>query len=130
MMRQRQPLTSKRCRNVIAALALFALAFAALFWGTGCASTPGDCMIVATCANQRLLKAGVVSRIGLIHTEAYGEHAITVWQIPQTGEIWIYDGNGSYQCPSAKSFSDTEAIATSILLRNATATTWKWWVTQ
>ena len=121
-----QPLTPRRCVAVLAVLTTLATVTAALLWGTGCATTPNDCMLTATCANQRLVKAGIESRIGIVHIDPLGEHAITVWKMPHNG-MWIYDGQGSY--PSgATGFDDTNALANTITTRHLLVTTWVRWV--
>jgi hypothetical protein len=60
-----------------------------------------DCVIVATEAYQRLRAEGVWAEvIGLnLHTpkgETFG-HAMCVYQPEKTGNLWVYDSNGSWQ---------------------------------
>ncbi len=120
------PLTPRQCAAVLAVLTTLATVTAALQWGTGCATTPNDCMVVATCANQRLIKSGVESRIAIVSIDTLGDHGICVWRMPHNG-MWIYDGQGSY--PSgAIDFADTNALAASITCRHLLPTRWVRWV--
>lgn len=121
------PLTVHESRNVLLTLAFWAALAVLCLWGTGCATTPNDCMLTATCANQRLVKAGVDSRIAIVHTDTVGDHAITVWRVPRTRRLWIYDGQGSYES-GATDFADTQALANSITARHLLSTTWVKWV--
>ena len=120
-------LTTRECRSVLFTLALWAALTVLCLWNTGCVTTPGDCMVVAQCANQRLLKAGIDSRIAIVHIDAQGEHAITVWRVPRSRLLWVYDGDGSYES-SATDFADTEALANAVTMRRFLITTWVRWV--
>ena len=121
------PMTSRQCRRVLAVLTAMAALTAAGLWGTGCATTPNDCMLTATCANQRLLKAGVESRIGIVRIDAQGEHAVVVWRVPHNRRLWIYDVQGSYESGATR-FDDTNALANTITTRHLLVTTWVRWV--
>ena len=122
------PLTVHEARSVLLTLAMWAALTAAGLWGTGCATTPNDCMLTATCASQRLLKAGVDSRIGVVRIDAQGEHAITVWRVPRSRNLWVYDGQDSYES-GAVDFGETNALANTITTRYFLTTTWVMWVT-
>ena len=121
------PMTSRQCRRVLAVLTAMAALTAAGLWGTGCATTPNDCMLTATCANQRLLKAGVESRIGIVHIDPLGEHAVVVWRVPHSRRLWIYDGQGSYES-GAVDFGETNELANTITCRYFLPTQWGRWV--
>jgi hypothetical protein len=84
-------------------------------------------MLTATRANQRLVKAGVESRIGIVHIDPLGEHAVVVWRVPHSRRLWIYDGQGSYES-GAVEFDDTNALANTITTRHLLVTTWTRWV--
>jgi hypothetical protein len=105
---------------------ILALAIA-LLWGTGCVSTPGDCMIQATCAQSRLIRAGVDARIGIVDIDTQGQHAITVWRVSHRN-LWIYDGQGSYES-GAVDFGETNEIANTITRQYFLPTRWGRWVT-
>jgi hypothetical protein len=85
-------------------------------------------MLTATCANQRLVKAGIDSRIAIVHTDTVGDHAITVWRVPRSRNLWVYDGEGSYES-GAVDFGETEALANTITCRHFLPTRWGRWVT-
>ena len=121
------PLTPRQCAAVLAVLTTLATVTAALQWGTGCATTPNDCMVVATCANQRLIKSGVESRIAVVSIDTLGDHGICVWRMPHNG-LWIYDGQGSYPTP-ASDFGDTNAVAASMVGRHLLNVDFVRWVT-
>lgn len=121
------PLTVTESRSILLHLALWAALTIACLWGTGCATTPNDCMLTATCANQRLVRAGVDSRIGIVKIDPLGRHAITVWRVPRSRLLWVYDGEGSYES-STTDFADTEALANAVTMRRFLVTTWVRWV--
>ena len=121
------PMTPRQSGSVISLLATAAVVTAALLWGTGCATTPGDCMLTAICANQRLAKAGIDSRIGIVSIDTLGEHAVVVWREPRSRLLWIYDGQGSYES-AATDFTETNALANTITTRHLLVTTWERWV--
>jgi len=121
------PLTPRQCAAVLAVLTAMATLTAALLWGTGCVSTPGDCMIQATCAQARLLRAGVDARIGIVEIDTQGQHAVCVWRVPHNSLLWCYDGAGTWET-SATSFAETEAIANGMTCRYFMPTRWVRWV--
>jgi hypothetical protein len=121
------PLTVHEARSVLLTLTLLAALTAALLWGTGCTTTPNDCMLTATCANQRLLKAGIDSRVAIVHTDTVGDHAIVVWRVPRSRNLWVYDGQGSYES-GAVDFGETNELANTITCRYFLPTQWGRWV--
>jgi hypothetical protein len=120
-------MTPRQAKAVFSVLTTAAIVTSVLLWNTGCVTTPGDCMVVAQCANQRLLKAGVESRIGIVHIDPLGEHAVVVWRVPRSRNLWIYDGQGSYES-GAVDFGETNALANTITTRHLLVTTWGRWV--
>ena len=122
-----QPLTPRLCVAVLAVLTTLATVTAALLWGTGCATTPNDCMIQATCAQARLLRAGVDARIGIVDIDTQGQHAVTVWRVPHNSLLWCYDGAGTWET-SATSFAETNDIANGMTCRYFLPTWWDRWV--
>ena len=127
---RRQPLPKETVIKTLIMAALWTALAIALTIGSGCATTPNDCMVSATCAQARLISAGVDARIGLVEID--GEHhAVTVWRVPNNSRLWCYDGQGTFET-FASSWDDTDAIAVSCraaLRRQFLPVKWDRWVT-
>jgi len=55
-----QPITTRQCVGVLTVLTALVTVTAVMQWGTGCVSTPGDCMVQASLVQARLLREGLV----------------------------------------------------------------------
>jgi hypothetical protein len=87
-------------------------------------------MIQATCAQARLISAGVDARIGLVEIDGTEHHAICVWRVTPSSRLWCYDGEGTFET-YATNWADTDAIAVSCraaLRRQFLVVKWDRWV--
>ena len=123
-----QPLTPRQCAAWLAVLTALATVTAALLWGTGCATTPGDCMVEATCAQARLLREGLDARVGIVLVDKQGQHAVCVWRVPRNSCLWVYDGEGAFETP-ATTWTETNEIARAMTCRYFLIVQWDRWVT-
>jgi hypothetical protein len=122
------PLTPRQWSSFLLHVLAWAILVSVGLWGTGCATTPGDCMIQATCAQARLLREGVDARVGIVNIDRQGQHAVCVWRVPRNSCLWVYDGEGAFETP-ATTWTETNEIARAMTCRYFLIVNWDRWVT-